>query len=89
MTIQQHTIVSIVYASEDTGPDAPCVFTWTDGRTETHPKSWTGFFRGVVGGRNGDGDECEWLDGTGMNAQTTVVAATGLSIGEYVPPEDP
>lgn len=87
MTIQIHTISSIVYASEDTGPDAPCVFTWTDGRTETHPASWQGFFRGVVGGRNGEGDECEWHDGTGMNTGLSVVDATGLEIGAYVPPE--
>jgi len=92
MTIQQNTISSITYASDDTGADAPCIFTWTDGRTETHPKSWMGFFRGVVGGRNADGVECEWLDGCGMDAQKTVVdafAATGGSIGAYVPPAPP
>lgn len=89
MTIQKLNITSITYASEDLGMDAPCVFVWDDGRTETHPQSWTGFFRGVVGGRNSAGDECEWYDGTGMNAGQTVVSATGLTIGAYVPPPPP
>jgi hypothetical protein len=89
MTIQIHTIASIVYASADDGPDAPCIFTWTDGRSETHPKSWTGFFRGVVGGRNGNGDECEWRDGTGMDAGSSVVQSFGGAIGAYEPPPPP
>ncbi len=88
MTITQHTITSITFASEDNGADAPCIFVWSDGRTETHPKSWTGFFRGVVGGRNAAGDECEWLDGTGMNTQITVAAQFGV-VAPYVPPPPP
>ena len=31
MTIQKFALSSITYASEDTGPDAPCVFVWADG----------------------------------------------------------
>jgi hypothetical protein len=92
MTIQIHTITSIQYASADDGPEAPCIFTWTDGRTETHPKSWRGFFRGVVGGRNGNGDECEWRDGTGMNTRWSVVDALedeGGAIAAYEPPPPP
>lgn len=89
MTLTICTISSITYASEDTGADAPCIFVWSDGRTETHPKSWTGFFRGVEGGRNGAGDECEWRDGTGMSSGQSVVAAFGGSIGPYVPPPPP
>jgi hypothetical protein len=89
MTLNVCTITSIAYATEDTGADAPCVFVWTDGRTETHPKSWTGFFRGVVGGRNAAGEDTEWQDGCGMNAGQSVVAAFGGSIGAYVPPPPP
>lgn len=92
MTIQQFSITSITHADATDGPDAPCMFVWADGRSETHPKSWTGFFRGVGGGRNGAGDECEWLDGTGMNAGAVVAdvfVAGGGSIGAYVPPEEP
>lgn len=89
MTIIKNTLASITYQSPDIGPDAPCAFVWTDNRTETHPKSWTGFFRGVVGGRNSDGAEAEWYDGTGMNAETSVAAASGLTIGAYAAPEEP
>ncbi len=86
------TISSITYTSDDQSADAPCAFVWTDGRTETHPKSWTGFFRGVEGGRNANGEECEWQDGCGMNATQTVAAAftqAGGVIGAYVPPPPP
>jgi hypothetical protein len=87
-------IQSITYASEDTSSEVPCIFVWTDGRTETHPESWGGFFRGVVGGRDASGAEVEWRDGTGMSEGTTVAAAfiaNGGSIGAYVvpPPEEP
>jgi len=91
MTIQKFNIASITYTSDDSGADAPCAFVWDDGRTENHPKSWTGFFRGVVGGRNDTG-ECEWYDGTGMNAQQTAAdafVAGGGSIGAYVAPPPP
>lgn len=87
--IHQITIASIVYASEDTGEDAPCVFTFSDGRTISQPKSWRGFFNGVEGGRNGAGEECEWRDGTELDRSITVAAAFGGKIGAYVAPEEP
>jgi hypothetical protein len=92
MTATIATISSITYASPDDGADAPCIFVWADGRTETHPKSWGGFFRGVVGGRDASGAEVEWRDGTGMSEGTTVAAAfiaNGGSIAAYVPPAPP
>lgn len=88
MSITVHTIASIAYASEDTGPDAPCVFTFTDGRTVSQAKSWRGFFRGVEGGHV-NGAEVEYHDGTGMDPSQTVAEAFGGEIGAYVPPETP
>jgi hypothetical protein len=93
MTIQRFNIASITYASDDQTADAPCIFVWDDGRTEVHPKSWVGFFRGAIGGRNETG-ECEWYDGTGMSALESAAAAfvnAGGAIGAYVapPPEEP
>lgn len=69
-------------------------FIWDDEYELTNPRSWEGWFRGVTGGynENGEYERYDTRDGSGRFGNDGTVAtrfvAMGGTIEPYAPPEE-